>query len=315
MKTQRIKAITLVFIIAFISNGCDKSKRDWERVKGLNTIEAYDEFASIYPQSIFVDSAWQRIEELTWKGTLKENTIEAYQKFLVEYPQSIYTDSAKQEIEKLTWDRISKDNTIEAYQWLLENYPNISHYQQAKDSIDRLLSKVDSFRTTKRGEKYYFEGDFGSPMKVTITTEEGKRVVFCPLASQEEAIGIESKLGVVVPKIATVTSYLGYPFYVRKVNVDNSKMLYYTDTIMIEDVQSGFIIPSSKSTVPMEVYIISNDLEIIHWTQAINMVWEFTKPGIRIDDENRTLISEVKGAQIVFTKYGINLNNVKVIEK
>jgi hypothetical protein len=218
--------------------------------------------------------------------------------------------------EQALWNSADKEGAIESYQRFLEKCPNSSHAQQAKGAIDKLLLLADNLKTTKKRTKYMFGGDIDSPMIVTITTkEEGKRDISCPLASQEEAISIGSEPEVIAPEIVTVMSYLGYPFAVKTLGVDNSKMFYYTNTITIKDVQSGIIIPSSKSPVPMQVDVSSGDLKITLWTQAINMVWEFAKPGISIDTGKRTFISEESGAQILFTRYGIELNKVKVIEK
>jgi hypothetical protein len=237
--------------------------------------------------------------------------------------------------EQALWNTADKEGAIEAYQRFIEKYPNSTYTQQAKAAIDKLFSPADDLMAARKRKKYNFEG-FGSPMIATITTkEQGKHDISCPLASQEEAISIAAKPGVVSPNIAepihhaistgvspvttpeivTVHSYLGYPFTVETLRVDNNKIFYYKNTIKIEDVQSGIIIPSSDSPVPMEVNTSSGDLKIIPWAQAINMVWEFTKPGISIDAENRTLISEENGAQIAFTRYGIEPNRVKVIEK
>lgn len=140
MKTQRIKAMSLMLIIILMSNGCDKSKKNWERTKGLNTIEAYNEFASIHPQSILVDSARLRVEGLKWVKTLEDNTIEAYQKFLTEYPQGIFDDSTRKKIDKLKWDITLKENTIEAYQKFLTEYSQGIFADSARQQIEILKS-------------------------------------------------------------------------------------------------------------------------------------------------------------------------------
>lgn len=101
MKNQKMIAIMFFITMLFLFYGCDKSKSDWERTEQLNTIEAYEEFLSMHPQSKFADNARQKVEKLVWDKTLKENTIEAYQKFISKYPQSTFAENARQKIEEL----------------------------------------------------------------------------------------------------------------------------------------------------------------------------------------------------------------------
>ena len=150
MKIKTIIAIGLVLILTFLFNGCDKSKSDWARAQQLNTIEGYNEFLSKHPKSKFVETAKQKIEELTWDRTVKDNTIEAYQKFLGDYPRSKFVETAKQKTEELMWDRTVKDNTIEAYQKFLCKYPQSKFVETATKRIEDIKIEELDWQKAKR---------------------------------------------------------------------------------------------------------------------------------------------------------------------
>ena len=90
MKTSKI---LLIISIALLLNNCSKERKLWEEAKKLNTISNYENFINENPNSMFVDSAYVKIEQI--KSFLKADslaTISSYEDFLVSFPSGSLDD-------------------------------------------------------------------------------------------------------------------------------------------------------------------------------------------------------------------------------
>jgi hypothetical protein len=97
-----IGAMCLICSIAVFS----QSKRTWEQTQSLNSISAYQDFISKYPDGKYTVIAKQKLEELQeqedWKNAEnKEGTINAYRNFITKYPNSVHISNAKEKLQIL----------------------------------------------------------------------------------------------------------------------------------------------------------------------------------------------------------------------
>jgi hypothetical protein len=123
---KKITSIGILLCLAFIGLQCSPEKKDFDKAKSLNTIEAYEEFVSQYPDSEYkgVIEVW--IDSITFSEVKNKNTTEDYTNFASTYPNSNYLDSASYFIDKIRLDECLTKGTIASYIEFLEDYPKNS---------------------------------------------------------------------------------------------------------------------------------------------------------------------------------------------
>ena len=149
----------------------------WQRVQADNTVEAYKNYISNYPDGIHVETARQRIaahtttneerttkEENVWTEVQNANTKEAFEKYLQNYPNGKYLQKAKDQIIKIetaaklkaqqiaeenAWKEVQKLNTKEAYEKYRKEYPTGKYIDKANDNIKQLTKTTNEERSTK----------------------------------------------------------------------------------------------------------------------------------------------------------------------
>lgn len=93
-------------------------------------------------------------------------------------------------------------------------------------------------------------------------------------------------------------------------------MLFEEKLIRVKDSFNGskgfYLIPDESTPVPTVLSIDSPPHKDVHWERAINIIWEFSKPGIQLITKGSTYVSEAVGSRIMFTRYGVVLSGVKV---
>ena len=95
-----------------------KEAEDWESAIAQNTKRAYEGFIVAYPESKFIGTAKQKVdefvkeEETAWQNALEENSIQAFTKFIEAYPDGQNTSFAKQKIAVLLADISRREEEI-----------------------------------------------------------------------------------------------------------------------------------------------------------------------------------------------------------
>jgi len=104
----------------------------WEEVLAKKTKKAFKEFIAKYPESIYIDEAKVKLQELNDEAAFEEvkKAPKKYniERFVETHPQSPFLDRAKkmlQEIEEeQDWNKALKLGTSHAYNMYLKKYPN-----------------------------------------------------------------------------------------------------------------------------------------------------------------------------------------------
>jgi hypothetical protein len=98
---KRIKFnITGIFIaLLLISTACSHEKKDWNKTKQLMSVQAFENFIKIHPESSYLDSANYYVEKLSYRACSMTNTVLAYEDFLEKYPDSPYKASIQAQLE------------------------------------------------------------------------------------------------------------------------------------------------------------------------------------------------------------------------
>lgn len=128
----------------------------FDKAKGLNTIEAYQEYINNYPQALQVSQAkqWIKInsqkaktkdEENDYESAKKENTLESFASFINKYPNSKYFNYAKERIEEFQYNQNISTFSIEELINFLTKYPLNSRHHFIYDTLKAQTLKYLSY--------------------------------------------------------------------------------------------------------------------------------------------------------------------------
>ncbi len=117
----------------------------YEAYKGQNTLEAYRDFISKYPENIFINRVREEISLLEFQPYEKQDTVDGYLEFKMLYPNNPYIDKANLYIEQLEIRRYDNQDTMEGYREFLHKYPRSFFADSARERMQEL-----SFREQDR---------------------------------------------------------------------------------------------------------------------------------------------------------------------
>lgn len=170
------KHLLLLIIWVILYSACTNPDKEFQKAKSLNTIDAYTDFITRFPESELVEPAEFAICSLTFDAAKQSNTHEAYESFLSTYPESIYSEEAKYFLCLLAFNDVLNKNAIDDIQSFIDNYSSCILVDSARYHISRLLYK--STDKTNRTEKYlsiitdYPESVYADSAKLSIGFKE-----------------------------------------------------------------------------------------------------------------------------------------------
>lgn len=122
-----------------------REKHNWQETRVVDTIEAYEKYLDMYPDSEYTDPAQDRLSFLkkdlnVWQQTQDVDSVPAYEFYLRDYPEGHYIDAAKERREFLkeadaAWKSAQNSNTIKEYKLFIEKYPDCNLTHSARKSI------------------------------------------------------------------------------------------------------------------------------------------------------------------------------------
>ena len=71
---QALRGIVVLLLVVLVV-GCNKETRAWENASTINSISEYELFISEYPNSIYIDSAMNKLLILHWEEAKFTNKI------------------------------------------------------------------------------------------------------------------------------------------------------------------------------------------------------------------------------------------------
>lgn len=164
--------VCMGFLMITLFSGCATTEGRWKKAESLNTIEAYEEFLTKYPQGKFANEARTKIEELYFKRAIATNTVAGYEEFLKRYPQGKYVNEAHSRIEELYFERAKATNTIEGYEGFIKRYPQGEHAEKARLQIEELYFERAKAQNTIQGyEEFlgrYPQGKFAAEVRLQL---------------------------------------------------------------------------------------------------------------------------------------------------
>jgi hypothetical protein len=161
------------------------------------------------------------------------------------------------------------------------------------------------------------------PAQKSILSEElakGEQTDVTPSEASEHNVlyqaGIDvsvTEYGQTVKKRIAVYGVAGLRFPALPLVVDRRASL--SDTVItIEDAKGRFLIPAKDSAVPVEMgFDAAGKSQVSFFTQAINVKWLFSKPGIRFVAGESVYETERSGAFVAFTADGVKIDGLKML--
>jgi len=96
----------------------------YQRAKNLNTLNAYERFLADYPDADEADDAELQIYTITYYRALSANTVEAFRKYAADYPDSPYASAAKRKVSALCFDKETDVSDWQSFKRYIDNHPN-----------------------------------------------------------------------------------------------------------------------------------------------------------------------------------------------
>lgn len=125
-------------------------------------------------------------------------------------------------------------------------------------------------------------------------------------------------------KVSCMLAWGGFPFSPFPLRTDG-EMPEPKHVIRIEsyDQERKQLVPTPDSAVPLTAptplprtapFRTNSKTVSVPLTHAVNVVWEFVKPGISFETDGVTYVSEKAGATIGFTKDGVEMKGIQKLE-
>jgi hypothetical protein len=104
-----IVAMTLAGVLALTTlAGCSREKIDWKSAEAADTVEGYDHFIELHPDSALVTQARTRVTQLNedrdWKKATAADTADAYRQFLAQHENGKWAEEARIRVENFSLD-------------------------------------------------------------------------------------------------------------------------------------------------------------------------------------------------------------------
>ncbi|MCD4652518.1 hypothetical protein K8T06_01120 [bacterium] len=130
---------------------CATGKNRWNQVCSENTIRAYEEFQSKYPDSEYSSEAHQRSENLYWQKAIDANSLIAYKDYLKKFRKGKYSSQAMDKIDNLTWKDTVSSLYSSSYEKYLKDFPRGKHVSEAKSKLEDMSWQLAVKKDTPDG--------------------------------------------------------------------------------------------------------------------------------------------------------------------
>lgn len=120
-----------------------RDKIAFENAQEANTVEAYREFVTLYPDAMQADDAKIILNERMFQELLNSNDIDSLRSFISQSTSEKYKKQALKELDKLLFNKALKENTMESYNAYISEFPDGEYILVAKNKRD--LAQYDKY--------------------------------------------------------------------------------------------------------------------------------------------------------------------------
>lgn len=115
-----------------------RNQMAYEETKKENTLEAYQEFEKLYPNSIQIHEVKRWITNKVLKLTIETGDKKELTELLKSTNDPSIINKAEKEIEKIVFENAREANSIQAYNNYLDKYPRGDYSKLAKEKLEDL---------------------------------------------------------------------------------------------------------------------------------------------------------------------------------
>ncbi|MCH2373810.1 MAG: hypothetical protein MK538_06475, partial [Planctomycetes bacterium] len=94
------------------------------------------------------DSAWKRLEDLTYRFAARSDSVIAYEQYLEEFPTGRHVEDAHAAIIRIAYLNAAGEDTIEAYEEFLREYYESRYASGVKSRLVYLRGQFEPQQTT-----------------------------------------------------------------------------------------------------------------------------------------------------------------------
>jgi hypothetical protein len=164
LMTRRVLSL---FVGSVLAAACASPSSDWSHAGELNTVAAYQQFLTKYPNDAHAAEAQNRIAALqddqAWNTAQIASTLEGYQQYVTAEPNGAHVSAARDEItarqRTAAWTAAQTANTADALQAFVDKYPNSTEADTARDRIKSMAGYRAELATTRSETRANHERD------------------------------------------------------------------------------------------------------------------------------------------------------------
>ncbi|MBO4752337.1 MAG: PD40 domain-containing protein [Bacteroidales bacterium] len=108
------------------------SNIDYATAVKENSVEGYEHFLAVHPESSKTPEAEQKMQALAYAKARSLNTLTAYERFIADYPDADEAEEAELQVYSLMYYRALAQNTEEAFRNYANNYPESPYTPSAR---------------------------------------------------------------------------------------------------------------------------------------------------------------------------------------
>jgi outer membrane protein assembly factor BamD (BamD/ComL family) len=125
---------------------CSSPGTQWSKATAANTIAAYQEFLSKYPNDARAAEAKSRIahleDESAWNTAQIASSVDGYRQYLSVEPNGEHAQAALEEIQfrdrAAAWQAVESKETADSLQGFMQKYPSGDEADRARDKLKQL---------------------------------------------------------------------------------------------------------------------------------------------------------------------------------
>jgi len=159
-----------IYLLLFFLFACSSENTAWDKALNKNTISAYKEYISSFPNGNNVKIANDSITNRILDSAINLKLIPVLTQFILDYPENKRIKELKLIIETSQWENAKYFDNVDDIQAFIDQYPNSIYLNDAKLLLDEKYkpSRESLQDCLKLATRTYIGTNYGSVINTTI---------------------------------------------------------------------------------------------------------------------------------------------------
>ena len=163
---------------------------DYQIAENENSVEGYEHFLALHPESSKALEAEQRMQALAYAKAKSINTLTAYERYVADYPDAEEAEEAEMHVYSMMYYRALAQNTEEAFRRYADDYPESPYAPAARRKASAMNFSKETDPKDWKSFKRYIERHPENRTK----NKEAKRIIAEISIETKNADGLEWSL-------------------------------------------------------------------------------------------------------------------------